>query len=77
MLTESPLFLSEEEIKEHEPMPKNVAEAFEALERDSKWAQKTFGKDLLSFYTTSRKHEMEALGKMDEAERKRDQVQYF
>lgn len=71
------MFLSEEEKKKLEPMPQTLAEALEALERDSKWAQKTFGKDLLSFYTASKKHEMEVFGKMDEKERKREQVQYF
>lgn len=71
------MLVPEEEKKKLQKMPQNLAEALEALDRDGKWAEKTFGKMLLDCYKTSKKHEMEALGQMDEKKRKREQIQYF
>lgn len=58
-------------------MPRNMAQALQALQNDQKWAEKTFGKDILFFYTVNKKHEMEVYGKQSEEERKAFLVQYF
>lgn len=69
--------MSEEEIKTYEPMPKTLAESLEALEKDAKWAEKTFGKDLLFFYKAAKKHEVEMGEKQSEEERKANALKNF